>query len=382
MTTWNADCRHFRGDRPCTPHKLHGVECGTCTDHYDRVETRLLLVKLAAMGDVLRTTSLLPAIHRRWPNAHVTWVTNPESVPLLERNPGIDRVVAFRGGAAPVEVLSERYDVVVNPDAAPESCAIAHLARSGHRVGFAFDERGAPVPLSDGARAWMEMGLSDTLKRDNRRTYQDLMADVLEVDYRREPPVLELTDDELAKGREVARLHAPAEDRLLVGLNTGAGGRWRFKRWTEEGYVELIRRLGADGHRVLLLGGPAEAERNARLVQASRGVAVDGGSDNDVRTFAGLVQACDVMVTGDTLAMHVALARRVPAVVLFGPTSLHEIDVFDRGERLAPDLDCLVCYKMDCDFEPNCMESITVDEVHDAVLRCGRLTPHGDLARS
>ena len=62
------------------------------------------------------------------------------------------------------------------------------------------------------------------------------------------------------------------------------------------------------------------------------------------------------------------------AEVLFGPTSLHEIDVFDLGERIAPDLDCLVCYKTDCDFVPNCMASITTDQVHDAVMRCGRLS--------
>ncbi len=371
--TWKTDCRHFFGDRPCAPHKLHGAECATCVDDYDLVETRLLIVKLAAMGDVLRTTSLLPAIHRRWPRAHVTWVTNPESVPLLKGNPDIDRIAAFQAGAVPLEILSETYDVVINPDAAPESCALAQLARSGQRVGFAFDERGTPVPIGPGAESWMRMGLSDELKRTNQHTYQDLMADVLDVDYHREPPVMAISEDDREKGRQLAALHAPAENRLLVGLNTGAGGRWRYKRWTEAGYTQLIHRLGEDGHRVLLLGGPAEAERNARLVTASGGVAIDTGGDNPVRSFAGLVEACDVIVTGDTLAMHVAIARHVPTVVLFGPTSLHEIDVFERGERIAPELDCLVCYKTDCDVVKTCMDSITVDQVHEAVLRCGHL---------
>jgi len=372
MSTYRTDCRHFRGDRPCAPHKLHGAECATCTSYYDPVQRRLLLVKLAAMGDVLRTTSLLPAIHRRWPASHLTWVTAPDSVPLLEGNPHIDRVVAYRG-AVPLEVLAERYDVVINPDAAPDSCALAQLARTGQRVGFAFDERGAPVPLGDGARHWMAMGVSDALKRDNRRTYQELMADVLEVDYRREPPQLEISDDERARGREF-RLRCGGGDRLIVGLNTGAGGRWKYKRWTEDGYLQLVQRLGAAGHKVLLLGGPGEAQRNARLVAASGGAAIDTGGDNPVRRFAGIVEVCDVVVTGDTLAMHIAIAARVPTVVLFGPTSLHEIDVFDLGERIAPDLDCLVCYKTDCDFVPNCMASIGVDAVYDAVLRCGRVT--------
>jgi heptosyltransferase-2 len=374
MTSWKTDCRHFLGDRPCAPHKLTGVECSHCRDDYDPIQTRMLIVKLAAMGDVLRTTSMLPAIRRRWPNAHITWVTNSESVPLLEKNRDIDRIVAFSAGAVPLVVLSERYDVVVNPDAAPESCALAHLARSGSRVGYAFDERGTPVPLNDGARHWMNLGLSDERKRTNKRTYQELMADVLEVDYRRELPVMEITQKDGEKGRALAERHAPAQDRMLVGLNTGAGGRWRFKRWTEAGYASLISKLGDNGHRVLLLGGPSEVERNTRLMQSSLGVAVDSGGDNPVRTFAGLVEACDVIVTGDTLAMHVAIARHVPAVALFGPTSLHEIDIFDRGERISSELDCLGCYLTDCDVSPNCMESISVDRVYDAVMRAGRLT--------
>ena len=57
------DCRQFRWDRPCAPHKRTGVTCATCERDYDPVRSRLLVVKLAALGDVLRTTAMLPAIH-------------------------------------------------------------------------------------------------------------------------------------------------------------------------------------------------------------------------------------------------------------------------------------------------------------------------------
>jgi heptosyltransferase-2 len=368
MDELKTDCRHFNGDRPCAPHKRHGVICASCDKHYDPVEQRILITKLAAMGDVLRTTSLLPAIHRRWPRASVTWVTAPASVPLVERHPLVDRAIAF-SGSLPLELAAERFDVVLNPDAALDSCALAHSAQAVTRVGFAFDSRGAPVPLTAGAEAWLEMGVRDDLKKANTRTYQDMMADVLEVPYQREPPELPITPAEDERGRTLRAAHPPAPGKAIVGLNTGAGGRWRFKRWTEDGYTELIARLGAEGHKVFLLGGPEEVERNARLVAASGGAAVDTGCDNTVGEFAGIVGACDVVVTGDTLAMHVAIARGVPTVVLFGPTSLHEIDVFDRGERLAAELDCLVCYLPDCDVRPHCMESLSVDRVHGAVLQ-------------
>jgi heptosyltransferase-2 len=379
MDPLKTDCRHFRPDRPCAPHKQHGVICATCTDDYDPIRTRILIVKMAAVGDVLRTTSLLPGIVARWPGAHITWVTSPAAAPLFSGNRLVDRVLTF-SGHVPVELLAERFDVVINPDAAADACALAHLARCEERIGFDVDERGAPIALSPAAERWLEMGVRDDLKKANTLTYQEHMAAILGVDYRRDPPILELDEADRTVGASLMARHPGSSGKLVIGLNTGAGGRWRFKRWTEEGYVELSRQLVADGHQVLLLGGPEEVERNARLAASVGEGVIETGCDNTLREFAGIVELCDVVVTGDTLAMHVAIARGCRVVVLFGPTSLNEIEVFDRGDRIAPDLPCLVCYKQDCDLVPNCMKSIGADRVLAAVLGQGRAALDGKTA--
>jgi heptosyltransferase-2 len=67
--------------------------------------------------------------------------------------------------------------------------------------------------------------------------------------------------------------------------------------------------------------------------------------------------------------MHVALAVGSRVVVWFGPTSHTEIDLFGQGEKVIPDLSCLVCYKQDCDAVPNCMDSISVETVKRALFR-------------
>lgn len=368
MDALKTDCRHFRSDRPCKPHKAHGVVCATCDEHYDPVETRLLIVKLAAIGDVLRTTSFLPAIHRRWPRAHVTWITSPAAAPMFAHNPLVDRVLTF-GGHLPVELVAERFDVILNPDAASDACAIAHASRGLSRVGFDLDERtGLASPLSDAAATWFEMGVRDDLKRANRRTYQELVSEVLGLDYRRERPMLELDEAGTRRAAELRARHGGSG--RIVGLNTGAGGRWTYKKWTADGYAGLIERLVAEGDTVFLLGGPEEVERNAELAARGGPQVVDTGCDNTLLEFGGVVDACDAVVTGDTLAMHVALARGKPTLVLFGPTSLHEIDVFDSGERIAPEgMDCLCCYLPECDVRPTCMDNISVERVHGALRR-------------
>jgi heptosyltransferase-2 len=66
----------------------------------------------------------------------------------------------------------------------------------------------------------------------------------------------------------------------------------------------------------------------------------------------------------------VACARKVPAVVLFGPTSSAEIELYDRGTKVLPEgLDCLCCYLPRCDKQPYCMQLITPEAVAEAVER-------------
>jgi len=361
------DCRDFLGDRPCTWHKQTEVLC-TC-DHYRRVEERVLIIKLDAMGDVLRTTALLPALADAHPGAAITWLTRPESKPLLEKNPLVHEIVTY-GPDAIVNLQTRTYDRVVNLDAGKTSAGLASLARSGRKDGFILDERGYVQATNEPARRWLEMGIFDDLKRRGDRTYQDVMAEILDLSGRPHRYVFELGDDERMQARvELERLGLDVS-RPIVGLNTGAGGRWPLKQWREDGYVDLITSLARHrGVQVLLLGGPGEEERNARLAAAAPVRVFDPGCRHPVRHFAGFVALCDVVVTGDTLAMHIALALGRRTVVLFGPTSAAEIELYGLGEKVVPDMSCLGCYKTSCSFVPNCMDLISLDMVAGAVTR-------------
>jgi lipopolysaccharide heptosyltransferase III len=367
------DCRFFLGDRPCVWHKRDGVLC-TC-DHYAPIEERLLIVKLDAMGDVLRSTALLPPLAEVHPRAAITWITRKESVPLLQRNPYITEVLEL-GPEALVHLQTRTFDRVINLDAGKTSAAIATAARSSRKDGFVLHERGYVQPTNDAARRWLEAGIFDDIKRQGRATYQDRMADILGLSGRKHEYVFALAEEEIARAR--AHLGSIGLDfsRRTIGLNTGAGGRWPLKQWREDGYLELVTRLGRRSDvQFLLLGGPGERERNERLRTASPVKMFDPGCDNTVRHFAALLSHSDVVITGDTLAMHLSLAFKKRTVVLFGPTSAAEIELYDLGEKVVPDMTCLSCYKTSCDFVPNCMDLISVDMVEDAVARQLALTP-------
>jgi heptosyltransferase-2 len=266
--------------------------------------------------------------------------------------------------------MVRRFDRVINLDASRVSASLAAAAQASRKDGFVLASGGHVQATNTAARQWLEAGIFDDLKREGTVTYQDRMAAILGVEGFAHRYVLHLRPDETVRAREHLISVGFRLTQLAVGLNTGAGGRWPLKQWREEAYVDLIRRFN-EKHDVqfVLLGGPEEAERNERIRKACGVPVVDPGCQNPIRHFAALVQHCDVLVTGDTLAMHIALALQRRAVILFGPTSAPEIETYGLGEKVLPDMTCLSCYKTSCDFVPNCMDLISVDMVKEAVER-------------
>src|SRR5262249_8925009 len=266
-------------------------------------------------------TALLPPLAEVHPQAAITWITRKESVPLLHRNPFIAEVLEL-GAEALVHLQTRTFDRVINLDASKTSAALAAAARSNRKDGFVLDKRGYVQPTNEAARAWLEAGIFDDIKRQGSATYQDRMAAILGLSGRKHQYVLELSSDEIAHAKTHLASIGLDFQRPVIGLNTGAGGRWPLKQWREEGYVDLISRVARlENVQFLLLGGPAEQERNDRLKRASSVPLLDPGCDNSVRHFASLLRHCSVVVTGDTLTMHLPLAlRKRPAVVFVPPT--------------------------------------------------------------
>jgi ADP-heptose:LPS heptosyltransferase len=363
-----ADCKHFPGDRPCTFNKLEGLMCNDCP-HYEVTATSILIIKLDAVGDVLRTTSILHGLKAKYENSAITWVTRQAAVPLFDNNLLVDRVLAYESTEAILYCSVEEYDLVINLDTARDSAVLATRVKAKEKLGYGLDARGHILPFNKEATEWLEMGAFDQNKKRNVRSYQDLMLDICRVKATEKNIVLPLSEQEREFAVEFSRRKLLKRTTPCIGINTGASPRWQYKQWTLEGFKALISLvLQKTDWTVLLYGGPHELERNKKLLAIDANRVVDTGSDNSLRQFFALVSLSDVFLTGDTLALHVATALGKKVVAYFGPTSAAEIDSYDgQIVKVQSDLDCLVCYKPRCDFEPNCMNSLTPERMFSAL---------------
>ena len=168
------DCRYFNGYKPCKYKRL----CEGCPD-YDPPFPRILIINLHALGDVLRTTALLPKIHRKYPKSFITWVTLPSSAALLKGNPLVDQILYW--SPETLEGLRVReFDILLNVDKAPESAGLAMSVTAPDKRGFGLSRFGNIAPLNPEAEYMYYLGLDDDEKfYNNQKTELELLAEVV-----------------------------------------------------------------------------------------------------------------------------------------------------------------------------------------------------------
>ena len=363
----HTDCRHYKGSMPCRFHKQDGRLCEGCGD-YDSIKTRILIVKLAAVGDVLRTTSILPPLKAKYPASEITWVTQSNAAPLLKQNGLVDRLLVVEENYLDF-VHSEHFDVGICLDADVQSATIHTLAHCETRFGFVQNGRGKVLPANDAVTEWWLMGVNDDLKRKNRKTYQGIMYEICSLPLPTHKPQLTLSDRDQQFGKEFLRRNRVQSTSRMVGINTGGGGRWQYKKWTFDGYVgfiHLFKRRNPDVE-LLLFGGPEEVDLNKRILATVGDQVIDAGFDNSLMEFSSLVNTTDILLTSDSLAMHVGVALGKSTVVLVGPTSPWELDVFGKGEIIHSGIECLACYLSRCDKTVTCMNTLSPEYVVEKV---------------
>ena len=353
MTVVHADCRHFSGYKPCRFQR----PCEGCP-HHVQPDPDVLLINLDALGDVLRTTALVAALRRVHPDARVTWLTRPRAAPLLAHNAMVDRVLTL-GIEAEIELRSRSFDLLLNVDKSAVAGALAVQIAAREKRGFALDPRGGIVPLNPEA-AWLyETGLSDALKfRHNTKSEPEMLAEALGFPYHRDGYVLTLGADEAAPG-----------PRRAVGFNTGCSPLYPYKKLPLQTQAAAIR-LIADrlGEPVLLLGGPEDTARNMALHAELGELAELTPTEAGLRRGAAETDRCEVVVTGDSLGMHLAIARQKHVVVWFGVTCPVEIELYDRGIKLLADVGCAPCWRRSCDNDPKCFDRVSPALVAEAAL--------------
>lgn len=358
------ECRHFSGYKPCGLSE----RCDDSCPRKDLVVNRLLLIHLGALGAVARSTALIAPLRRKFPKAHLTWVTQRPADQLLRNHPSIDRVLT----TDPSDLLQLRaldFDVAFVVDKSLAASGVLAMTEADLVYGFKADSRsGAILPATSAAEELWRIGLDDHLKfRVNRKSEIQLVTEALEIGpWANDEYSLPLTTAEDFLRAQRRDAWSSQGRRRIVGINTGCSNVIAAKKWTVETHRALIRKLQIDHRvRVVLLGGPEDTRRNEQI---ARGLDVIGSpTESGLRDGLVSVAACDLVVTGDSLGMHLAISQRIPVIAWFGPTCEQEIELYGRGVKLKSELPCSPCWKRTCSKDLMCYDGVDLQQVEKSL---------------
>ena len=359
--------------------------------------TRVLIVRLGALGDVVHAIPVAAALRRAFPAARIDWLVSAKHREILDLVPVIDRRLVIndrpstlrepqgrpehgrratgsgRGGtassgtsliAAIGELRRSRYDVAIDLQGLIKSAVLARASGAPRVVGFSWRYARERVARLFYTAAY-DPGRGGLFDARETRHVVDINLGLLSVlgitGAAREFPIDDVDSD-------AARLVRQQAGGRYALLNPGAA--WPNKRWPPSRLAAIATELRArHGLMSVVLWGPGEEPLAAEVVAASGGAAVMSPKTS-IADLVALARRASLMVSGDTGPTHIAAALGTPLVGIYGPTRparngpMSPIDV-----TVSRDGVCQCHHRRRCRLDRMCLLDIEVAEVLDAVER-------------
>ncbi|MDO8528355.1 MAG: glycosyltransferase family 9 protein [Nanoarchaeota archaeon] len=320
---------------------------------------KVLIIKLGASGDVIRTLPIAQAVRKKYPDSEITWITKEHNMQIFEANPHVQRVFSI------FNYPREFFDILYNFDVDEEATRIAKEINAEKKFGF-YNENGYPVAFNLSAEYYLNTLFDDNLKKTNKRTYQEMMFDAAELPYSKELPVIVLTDKEKDYAEKFLRDNNLTQKKL-IGIYAGSSPKWPSKVWNFENTKEFIRKINKE---VLLLGGPDEKGKYEELIEElkEQGIKIYTHDLNcSLRELISLISLCDEIVCPDSVSLHISLALKKPTIGLFFCTSPDEIEGYGTLKKIvSPKLYDFFPEKQDL-YSEELTKSISAEEVLNAL---------------
>lgn len=302
------------------------------------------------LGDAVMSLPTLRSLKTMLPEARLSVLTKAAFADLYKGAPYVDEVLPHQRGSMGTWVgmvrslKKQKFDAALLLPRSFSAAFLAWSARIPRRIGYA-----------DGARTKLLTETPAPLDRRHRVYHYHHLLSAFGTPPAVQPPRIEIPPD----------ARAWAEEKLpggpWIGLNPGATY-GAAKQWFPDRFIELGRKLSRRG-RVVVVGGPAEADLGERVAKGMNGISIAGKTS--VLQLSAAISRCSLFVTNDTGPMHVADAVGTPMVAIFGPTDWIVTPPFGKSHTIVRhDIECSPCLKRTCPLgHHDCMRKVEVSHV-------------------
>ena len=328
---------------------------------------KILVAKLRHHGDVLMSTPVFSNLKKRYPQAHIDAYIYKETKPMLDGHPAINGFVLYdkgwkkRGKLIKLffelkllwKIFRGGYDMVLNLTEGDRGAMAALVSKANVRVGF--DPEGSG--MWGKSKCYTHIAKIEKGYRHAALRNLDILA----------PLGIEIVDEELTFKYE--DIDAPKDFILIHPVS-----RWMFKCWPAAKVAKLIRILHERGETIVLSASPDPQEikmlNQIRLLCPDIPL-IDMGGKTTLKTLGGLIKKSKLLITVDSVPLHIASALKAPTVAIFGPTSEKNWAPYKNPHArvVFEPMACRPCFQAGCNNSgrSECLERLSVERVLSAV---------------
>lgn len=335
---------------------------------------KILVIRLSAIGDIVMSSGVLPALRSKYPNAHIAWLVEPSCANLLESSPLLDQVIRlprsrwkqlkkdkqwrtlFREIWQFKRALKQQqFELVLDMQGLLKSGIWAYFSGAKHRFGL-------------GSKEGSQHLMTQVIER--QPDHPDISSE-----YRFMMQQLGICADHFIYHLAASPAQQKKVAELVANLNAGQKTKVILcpfttrpqKHWFDDYWQSLIEQLSQQNCLPIILGGPSDQANAQLLVDASSGQAVNLAGCTQLIEAAELINNCDLVIGVDTGLTHMGIAQNKPTLALFGSTLPYSNTCRDNAQVLYHKMSCSPCRRRPtCDGAFTCMRQITPQQVMQA----------------
>ena len=331
----------------------------------------ILVPKLEHMGDMVLFLPFLRALRKNFPSARITLLACPWNVKIAKNCGYVDEIMiyttnfpAFNRGRKRLNYYTNRifllvklalkgYDLCLDSGGWVETFKIACVSRSKIKIAVNY---GRYPRLFNYTQVEPKEEQSDLLRNFSMLGPLGILDGF---DARLE---FEVPTEETKKAKLFLAKNGYTGGKLL-GFYAGSSSPARM--WPKENFIKLMDLL--DEHEIILFNSPGEGRLTGEIAGKLRKKAIVTPESLSLLEFAALVSFCKVFVAEGGGLFHLATARGVSSVGLFGAEDVQRwANYAENNKGISKMFPCSPCRKSHC-IRNLCMEEIKVEEVLEAV---------------
>lgn len=343
----------------------------------------IAILRLSALGDIIHTLRAFTLLREAYPHAKISWFVEPAGARLLKNFQGIDQVIETdfkqKGLANKIREIkrirslfgkTKTFDLVLDFQGLLKSAFLAWLLDGTITVGFHKKNLREPLARFYYNRTvdfFNENDLHVVLKNIHLANFNGRIAALtpppLEMDWDRVKVQLADLSPWQKDMQEFLARHGLGENNFLA-LNVGGG--WQSKLLFPGQYIDIVNGVKEKyGCRVVILWGNEKEQKVAQEVSQKTGaVMADFFNFSQLLLF---IRCARVLVSGDSLPLHLADLVKTPSVGIFTATSpFRNGSLMPESISIYEKLPCGFCYKKKCGTI-ECIKNLDINKIIQAI---------------